>query len=87
MFSLTSRKLMGFVKLRLAVKGYWAHIMIMEDKNPNYPFKSGLLEGFIKSLAWNRFVPGMKIEDEKAFSKWLEEQLKRIHEQSKEYPY
>ena len=59
----------------------------MEDKNPNYPFKAGLLEGFIKSMYWFQSIPGVEVKDEKAFEKWLNEQLQRIHERSKEYPY
>jgi hypothetical protein len=53
--------------------------------NTNYAHKAGLLQGFVSSLWYHYKIPGIEINDTKAFRKFLEEELSRIEAQAIEY--
>jgi len=53
--------------------------------HPNYPYKSGLLQGFVTSLHYLYEIPGVKVNDPEAFRKFLQEEVNRCHAEAIEY--
>ena len=52
---------------------------------PNYAYKSGLIEGFVTSLHYQYKIPGIEVNDSEAFRKFLQEEIDRIQSQAIEY--
>jgi hypothetical protein len=57
------------------------------EGNANYPYKAGLLEGFIMQLA-NQNLPGIEFKsgaERLEFDKYLERELVRMHNEAVRY--
>ena len=52
---------------------------------PNYPYLSGALESFIKSLTYQGRVPGMEVTNAEQFEQFIQEQVKRIRKEAVHY--
>jgi hypothetical protein len=51
----------------------------------NLAYKCGALEGTIKSLSYRFSIPGVEITDHKLFTEFLESEISRANESTKEY--
>jgi hypothetical protein len=51
----------------------------------NYAYKSGVLEGTIKSFSYLFNIPGVEITDRQLFTEFLEREIARANESTKEY--
>jgi hypothetical protein len=51
----------------------------------NYPYASGVYQGFIKSLSYNPYIPGMETIDRAKFEAFIESELERMNKNIQEY--
>jgi hypothetical protein len=51
----------------------------------NLAYKCGVLEGTIKSLSYRFSIPGVEITDHQLFTEFLESEISRANESTKEY--
>lgn len=56
---------------------------MMNNDNPNYPYLSGMLQGFITSLAYG--APGIKLTDPELFEAFLKVKLDTLRKEAIEY--
>ena len=70
--------------LRLAIIQLSYHTLLMNKDNICYPFVVGGLEAVLRHMI-PRTIPGIKITDEAAYRKSIEEQIASLKEISKEY--
>ena len=55
------------------------------NKVTNYPYASGIYQGFIKSLSYNPYIPGMEVIDRAKFEAFIESELERMNKNIQEY--
>lgn len=59
--------------------------LISMNSEINLAYKCGVLEGTIKSLSYRFSIPGVEITNHKLFTEFLESEIERANESTKEY--
>ena len=54
-------------------------------KLDTYPYYAGVLEGKIQSMHWEAKIPGVKVNDWRAFSEYLNEQVRDAYKKAIAY--
>ena len=67
---------------------FWYDCTIMNNTtnySVNYAYKSGAMEGVLKSMTYRHFIPGIEFTDRKAFEQFIADEITRVNKDAIEF--